>query len=212
VRRHAVQKNQTHALRVLQDVLDTMARGAANRATADTKMNERSSRSHSVLTVIVDGHNTVTQARSSRLVAGSLSSRTIVAVLVEVTAWSHGPLALCACSACPRQAETGLSRAACVPIATLQVETHACLHLIDLAGSERVGRSEASGDRLVEAKSINKSLSAIGDVMSALASKSKHVPYRCASSCLLMFERVCCIVRAVSQPCSKNGLADRCAM
>ena len=64
--------------------------------------------------------------------------------------------------------------------ALVQVETHACLHLIDLAGSERVGRSAATGDRLEEAKSINKSLSAIGDVMSALASKSKHVPYRCA--------------------------------
>jgi hypothetical protein len=44
-----------------QDVLDVMARGAANRATANTNMNERSSRSHSVLTVIVDGHNSITQ-------------------------------------------------------------------------------------------------------------------------------------------------------
>ena len=43
-----------------QDVLDVMARGETNRATADTKMNERSSRSHSVLTVIVDGYNTIT--------------------------------------------------------------------------------------------------------------------------------------------------------
>ena len=95
--------------------------GNANRATADTKMNERSSRSHSVLTVIVKGYNTVTQSAS-----------------------------------------------------------HGCLHLIDLAGSERVGRSEAQGARLEEAKCINKSLSAIGDVMSALASKSKHIPFRCA--------------------------------
>lgn len=46
-----------------QDVLDVMARGETNRATADTKMNERSSRSHSVLTVIVDGYNTITGAR-----------------------------------------------------------------------------------------------------------------------------------------------------
>lgn len=45
-----------------QDVLDVMARGETNRATADTKMNERSSRSHSVLTVIVDGYNTITGA------------------------------------------------------------------------------------------------------------------------------------------------------
>ena len=61
-----------------------------------------------------------------------------------------------------------------------EMTSHGCLHLVDLAGSERVGRSEAQGDRLEEAKHINKSLSAIGDVMSALASKAKHVPFRYA--------------------------------
>jgi kinesin family protein C2/C3 len=52
------------------------------------------------------------------------------------------------------------------------------LHLVDLAGSERVGRSEATGDRLREAQHINKSLSALGDVIFARAQKSPHVPYR----------------------------------
>ena len=52
------------------------------------------------------------------------------------------------------------------------------LHLIDLAGSERVERSEAIGDRLKEAQYINKSLSALGDVIFALAQKNAHVPYR----------------------------------
>ncbi|KAJ0798550.1 putative minus-end-directed kinesin ATPase [Helianthus annuus] len=52
------------------------------------------------------------------------------------------------------------------------------LHLVDLAGSERVDRSEATGDRLREAQHINKSLSALGDVIFALAQKSQHVPYR----------------------------------
>jgi kinesin family protein C2/C3 len=36
----------------------------------------------------------------------------------------------------------------------------------------------AAGDRLVEAQHINKSLSALGDVMAALASKDRHIPYR----------------------------------
>lgn len=102
-----------------EDVLRIMSIGAKNRHVGETKMNHRSSRSHQVLTVMVDGQNCVTG-----------------------------------------------------------VHTHACLNLIDLAGSERVQRSEATGDRLKEAQHINKSLSALGDVMSSLANGNSHVPYR----------------------------------
>eukprot|EP00607_Mallomonas_marina_P002549 CAMPEP_0182432700 /NCGR_PEP_ID=MMETSP1167-20130531/58321_1 /TAXON_ID=2988 /ORGANISM="Mallomonas Sp, Strain CCMP3275" /LENGTH=305 /DNA_ID=CAMNT_0024620527 /DNA_START=310 /DNA_END=1227 /DNA_ORIENTATION=- len=52
------------------------------------------------------------------------------------------------------------------------------LYLVDLAGSERIKFTAAKGSRLKEAQHINKSLSALGDVISALASGSKHVPYR----------------------------------
>mmetsp|Transcript_49450 Transcript_49450/g.115632 ORF Transcript_49450/g.115632 Transcript_49450/m.115632 type:complete len:672 (-) Transcript_49450:83-2098(-) len=53
------------------------------------------------------------------------------------------------------------------------------LHMVDLAGSEKVGKTGAVGDRLDEAKSINKSLSALGNVINALTDKQKsHVPYR----------------------------------
>ena len=52
------------------------------------------------------------------------------------------------------------------------------LNLIDLAGSERVSKTAASGQRLKEAQNINRSLSALGDVIAALGSGSKHVPYR----------------------------------
>lgn len=52
------------------------------------------------------------------------------------------------------------------------------LNLVDLAGSERLARSLAAGDRARETCAINKSLSALGDVFAALATKSSHVPYR----------------------------------
>lgn len=53
------------------------------------------------------------------------------------------------------------------------------LHLVDLAGSEKVAKTGASGDRLDEAKNINRSLSALGNVINALTDKKySHVPYR----------------------------------
>ncbi|KAK7482767.1 hypothetical protein BaRGS_00025933 [Batillaria attramentaria] len=52
------------------------------------------------------------------------------------------------------------------------------LTLCDLAGSERISKTEASGQRLVEAAAINKSLSALGQVFTALRSSQLHVPYR----------------------------------
>ncbi|TRY66924.1 hypothetical protein TCAL_08038 [Tigriopus californicus] len=53
------------------------------------------------------------------------------------------------------------------------------LNLVDLAGSERQAKTGATGERLKEATKINLSLSALGNVISALVDgKSTHVPYR----------------------------------
>lgn len=103
-----------------EDVLDLIAQGEKLRATSSTKMNETSSRSHSVLMLRV----------MSKDVDGSR------------------PM-------------------------------DATLNLIDLAGSERVGKTGATGQTLAEAQKINKSLSALGNVINALAEgKDGHIPYR----------------------------------
>uniref|UniRef100_A0A3Q0QU79 Kinesin-like protein n=1 Tax=Amphilophus citrinellus TaxID=61819 RepID=A0A3Q0QU79_AMPCI len=53
------------------------------------------------------------------------------------------------------------------------------LYLVDLAGSEKVSKTGAEGAVLDEAKNINKSLSALGNVIAALSEGTKtHVPYR----------------------------------
>nr|GMC87322.1 kinesin KP1 [Ipomoea batatas] len=115
----AVPDASMHPVRSTADVLELMNIGLMNRAVGATALNERSSRSHSVLTVHVRG----TDLETNEVLRG-------------------------------------------------------CLHLVDLAGSERIDRSEATGERLREAQHINKSLSALGDVIFALAHKSNHVPYR----------------------------------
>jgi kinesin family protein 3/17 len=53
------------------------------------------------------------------------------------------------------------------------------LNMVDLAGSERQAKTGSTGDRLKEATKINLSLSALGNVISALVDgKSSHIPYR----------------------------------
>lgn len=68
-------------------------------------------------------------------------------------------------------------------------EVEGLLSFVDLAGSERLEKSGASGDRLKEAQHINRSLSALGDVIEAIGRRGRkgrhaadqaqqHVPYR----------------------------------
>ncbi|KAL4569280.1 hypothetical protein LXL04_024916 [Taraxacum kok-saghyz] len=87
------------------------------------------------------------------------------------------------------QMNAGSSRSHCIYIFTVQKEvtnekrvSSGKLVLVDLAGSEKVEKTGAEGKVLEEAKTINKSLSALGNVICALTSgqqgKSLHIPYR----------------------------------
>jgi kinesin family protein 5 len=51
--------------------------------------------------------------------------------------------------------------------------------LVDLAGSERIDKTGVVGVGLTEAQNINKSLTALGQVINALTDpKASHIPYR----------------------------------
>lgn len=112
----------------LESLHQMLSLGRSNRATAATAMNQRSSRSHALVTL------TLRTASPSR-----------------------GP------------------------------RTAGTLHLVDLAGSERAWKAGAAGSsqedrdgaqRLREARTINRSLLALGGVMAALRARRPHVPFR----------------------------------
>ena len=67
-----------------------------------------------------------------------------------------------------------------------QAVTRGKLSFVDLAGSERLKKSGATGDTMKEAQAINKSLSALGNVISALATEQAHIPYRDHKLTMLM--------------------------
>ena len=66
----------------------------------------------------------------------------------------------------------------CVMMTATGSKTMSKLMMVDLAGSEKVGKTEATGQRLEEAKNINKSLMTLGVVINKLVEQSKFVPYR----------------------------------
>eukprot|EP01059_Diplonema_ambulator_P037414 TRINITY_DN988_c3_g1_i1.p2 TRINITY_DN988_c3_g1~~TRINITY_DN988_c3_g1_i1.p2 ORF type:complete len:578 (+),score=269.36 TRINITY_DN988_c3_g1_i1:52-1785(+) len=102
-----------------QTVFKLLQKAQDNRKTAGTKLNEVSSRSHSIFIMKIKGWNEATQQ-----------------------------------------------------------EMNGQLNLIDLAGSERLAKSQAEGDRLKETQHINKSLACLGDVIAALGKGAAAVPFR----------------------------------
>ncbi|XP_036929158.1 kinesin-like protein KIF13A isoform X6 [Acanthopagrus latus] len=112
-----------------EDIEVLMSEGNKSRTVAATNMNEESSRSHAVFSIIV------TQT------------------LYDLQSGNSG-------------------------------EKVSKMSLVDLAGSERVSKTGAAGERLKEGSNINKSLTTLGCVISALADqsagkgKAKFVPYR----------------------------------
>eukprot|EP00946_MAST-07B_sp_MAST-7B-sp1_P001831 g1831.t1 len=96
------------------------------------------------------------------------------------------------------------------PVAGAKETTLGRLYLVDLAGSERVNKSGVEGKRLVEAKNINRSLSALGDVIEALDKKRGHVPYRNSTLTRVLQDALCkrSVVAVVVTICPTEYTAD----
>uniref|UniRef100_A0AAR2K296 Kinesin family member 13A n=1 Tax=Pygocentrus nattereri TaxID=42514 RepID=A0AAR2K296_PYGNA len=129
VREHKVLGPYVDGLSQLADIESLMSEGNKSRTVAATNMNEESSRSHAVFSII------------------------ITQTLYDLQSGNSG-------------------------------EKVSKVSLVDLAGSERVSKTGAAGERLKEGSNINKSLTTLGCVISALADqsagkgKNKFVPYR----------------------------------
>merc|ERR1719171_1136185 len=62
--------------------------------------------------------------------------------------------------------------------------------IVDLAGSERLAKSMVTGEEAKEAIEINKSLTALGDVMEGLTKGNKQIPYRNSKLTMLMQDSI----------------------
>merc|ERR1711871_1825502 len=139
------------------EIYRLMEKGGAVRATGETKMNEVSSRSHAVFIIIAEQSETVYVDANGDEMSPEEFQRFM---------HNHGV-----------RSEKDMNRLEEYVKQSFKVGK---LNLVDLAGSERVRLSGATGQRLEESKRINKSLAALGNVISALTDTKDraHIPYR----------------------------------
>ena len=88
------------------------------------------------------------------------------------------------------------------------IKTVGKLHLVDLAGSERLAKSNAQGDRLKETQAINSSLSALGNVLQALVTAQRHVPFRDSRLTMMLSDSLGGNAKVLLVLCVKDGDAD----
>jgi hypothetical protein len=158
--------------------------GMEHRHTAATNMNEVSSRSHLVQIMTVTG-------KVGGWVGGSFTATPTLSTPTQASKPHYSSASSSSPTAChclrPSPPPPAPPHSFTIPSHQDLAKGHTTegkLTLVDLAGSERADKTGAQGDTMEEAKSINKSLSALGNVIAALTTGSKHVPYR--DSCVIL--------------------------
>ncbi|KAJ4458278.1 putative Kinesin heavy chain [Paratrimastix pyriformis] len=139
-----------HRVRTVDDVTTLLEHGARSKVVAQTKLNRNSSRSHAVLLVHLVRRDRSRDPATRRSVCVDMG------ICVDVLKPLPSP---------PPRPWRRLLRSTLI--------------FVDLAGSERAGRTHPEGIQLDEAKSINLSLSALGNCVAALAEeRPQFIPWR----------------------------------
>mmetsp|Transcript_1165 Transcript_1165/g.1891 ORF Transcript_1165/g.1891 Transcript_1165/m.1891 type:complete len:1638 (+) Transcript_1165:189-5102(+) len=154
-----------------EEMLAALEKGSLSRTTGSTRMNDSSSRSHAIFTILLE--RTIHYPSSSGTERDHSPSTDTAGECGDVDSKSEGETATAGDDT--GDAIDRFSRA--------EPEVRKCkFHFVDLAGSERAKRTGAEGVRLREGIDINKGLLVLGNVISALGDEQKrgkvHVPYR----------------------------------
>ncbi|XP_041062751.1 kinesin-like protein KIF25 [Carcharodon carcharias] len=155
-------------------ILNLITHGLQHRTSYPTLVHAHSSRSHLVITITIT--TKVTAANRSEVQMKSTSESNILRPLQRQSCKQlSSPIA--------DNNSAPLSRS--LPAKHFSIESakfpeylETKLQLVDLAGSECIGMSGVTGTALRETSFINRSLSALSDVLGALAEQRSHVPYR----------------------------------
>lgn len=155
---------------VLYDLLDPTARGGTSKSRKDSTIEIKE---HPVLGVYVQGLQEIAADSGEKIQAlmdQGNDMRAVAATNMNATSSrSHSIFII-------KMQQVQM-------LAGQRKEVRATINLVDLAGSERVSKTGATGDKLKEGANINKSLSALGNVINALAEQAKKgkkvfIPYR----------------------------------
>lgn len=172
-----------------REVIEYVKYGMRHRHEDSTKVHSHSSRSHLIVQLNIYQTNHSNSTNNNLVADPGSSKKPVQSSSIPVRSrspapsntrymkqYSHPRKSNTGRSLTPTPAQRKSSPPDVTPKINLSVKTK--LQLVDLAGSECVGMSGVTGSALRETSNINKSLSALADVLQALSENQNHIPYR----------------------------------